>query len=392
MKRWPTKLFLSVCDIQGGTQPPKSTFKYKPTDGFIRLIQIRDFDSDEDLTFVPANMKLKRCVESDVMIARYGASLGRILRGKAGAYNVALVKTLPDESQLTKGFLYYWLSSPSFQEYLAKVGNRAAQAGFNKNDLARIEIPVPPLAEQERIAGLLDEANELRKLRARADHRTRALLSGLFHKMFGDPMENPRWPVQPVSSFVSELQGGRNVNPAGADEASSRFRVLKVSAVTWGEFQPDESKPVPADYEPPSLHLVRTGDLLFSRANTTELVGATSYVFDTPPNLLLPDKLWRFVWKKSPIIEPLFIWWLLQTKSVRGELGQRATGTSGSMKNISKPKLMTLPVPIPPLQLQSQFAHLAIQIREFQAMQAGSRQRLDDLFKSMLHRAFNEGL
>jgi type I restriction enzyme S subunit len=204
---------------------------------------------------------------------------------------------------------------------------------------------------------LLDEADELRNLRAQADRRTAALLPALFHEMFGDPMDNPRgWPTHPVSSLVEELQGGRNVNPAGANEASGRFRVLKVSAVTWGEFRPRESKPVPTDYEPPGSHFVRAGDLLFSRANTTELVAATSYVFETPPNLLLPDKLWRFVWKEPRTVEPLFVWWLFQAGSVRRELGQRATGTGGSMKNISKPKVMTLEVPVPPLPLQKEFA------------------------------------
>jgi type I restriction enzyme S subunit len=129
--------------------------------------------------------------------------------------------------------------------------------------------------------------------------------------------------------------------------------------------------------------------LLFSRANTTELVAATSYVFDTPPNLLLPDKLWRFVWRQPQVIAPLFVWWLFQAPSVRRELGQRATGTGGSMKNISKPKVLSLEVPLPPLALQTKFAQHVTEIRELEAGQATSRARLDALFQSMLHRAFN---
>jgi type I restriction enzyme S subunit len=229
----------------------------------------------------------------------------------------------------------------------------------------------------------------LRKLRAQADRRTAALIPALFQEMFGDPDDNLRgWARCPVSSFVEELHGGRSVNPSGADEAAGRFRVLKISAVTWGEFNPEESKPVPAIYEPPESHFVRAGDLLFSRANTTELVAATSYVFDTPPNLLLPDKLWRFVWRQPQIVEPLFVWWLFQSPSVRRELGQRATGTGGSMKNISKPKVMSLEVPLPPLPLQKEFAVRVSEIRAMQAEQATSRRRLDDLFQSLLHRAF----
>lgn len=109
---------------------------------------------------------------------------------------------------------------------------------------------------------LLDEADELRKLRAKADKRTANLIPALFNDMFGDPVENIRgWPIQPVSSFVADLFGGRSVNPAGADEAEGRYRVLKISAVTRGDFRPEESKPVPVGYEPPKSHFVVAGDL-----------------------------------------------------------------------------------------------------------------------------------
>jgi type I restriction enzyme S subunit len=139
-------------------------------------------------------------------------------------------------------------------------------------------------------------------------------------------------------------------------------------------------------------HFVRAGDLLFSRANTTELVGATSYVFETPPNLLLPDKLWRFIWKDIRTVEPLFVWWLFQASSVRRELGTLATGTGGSMKNISKPKVMTLKVPVPPFPLQKEFVQRMMEIREMENRQSFTQERLDDLFQSMLHRAFNGDL
>jgi type I restriction enzyme S subunit len=256
--------------------------------------------------------------------------------------------------------------------------------------LESILLPVPPLAEQERLVKLLDAANALRKLRTQADRRTADLIPALFYEMFGDPIRNERrWEVYPVSSFVSELYGGKNVNPAGADEAAGRFRVLKISAVTSGNFRPEESKPVPAAYEPPPQHIVRAGDLLFSRANTTELVAATSYVFEAPESLLLPDKLWRFVWKEPRLVEPLFIWWLFQSSSVRREFGRRATGSGGSMKNISKPKVMSLEVPLPPMVLQRKFASRVAEIRALEVEQAKSRSRLDNLFQSVLHRAFS---
>ena len=121
------------------------------------------------------------------------------------------------------------------------------------------------------------------------------------------------------------------------------------------------------------------GDLLFSRANTTELVGAVAYVTNCPPNLLLPDKLWRFVWKDEKAVHPLFIWYRFQTRLVRREIGNRATGTSGSMKNISKAKLFGIPTIIPPFQLQQKFADRITAVEEMQNGPKVSLTELDQL-------------
>jgi type I restriction enzyme, S subunit len=162
----------------------------------------------------------------------------------------------------------------------------------------------------------------------------------------------------PISHVVKELQGGRSILTDNANSKDTVYRVLKVSAVTWGEFRPCESKPVPAGYAPPPEHIVRAGDLLFSRANTTELVGAVVFVHSTPPNLLLSDKTWRFVWRDPSIVEPQYMRAVFQHPDIRTELGRLATGTSGSMKNISMPKLMALEVPLPSLREQQRIASI----------------------------------
>ena len=403
MKRWLTKPLGDVCEFVRG-------ISFKPTDlvgagsanslACFRTKNVQLALEADDLIHIPRSfVKTDRQLvqEGDALISTansnnlvgkccfvprldYPATLGGFIAG---------VRSNP--KQMRPRFLYYWLASPPIQERLRRLARQTTNiSNLPLTDVAKELAPVPPLVDQERIVKLLDEADELRMLRVQADRRTADLIPALFQEMFGDPDDNLRgWARCPVSSFVEELHGGRSVNPAGADEAAGRFRVLKISAVTWGEFNPEESKPVPAMYEPPESHFVRAGDLLFSRANTTELVAATSYVFDTPPNLLLPDKLWRFVWMQPQVVEPLFVWWLFQAPSVRRKLGQRATGTGGSMKNISKPKVMSLEVPLPPLPLQKEFAARVSEIRAVQAEQADSRRRLDDLFQSLLHRAFN---
>jgi type I restriction enzyme S subunit len=149
-----------------------------------------------------------------------------------------------------------------------------------------------------------------------------------------------------------------------------------------------ESKPVPDSYKPPKEHFAKRGDLLFSRANTTDLVGAVAYVENTPPNLLLPDKLWRFVWRKPSSIEPLFIWALFQTPTLRREIGRRATGTSGSMKNISQEKVFGIRTILPPTSLQREFARRVRVLERLKTTQRASLAELDALFATLQHRAF----
>ena len=135
-------IYLSdICDFQGGTQPPKEQWSTSLKDGYVRMLQIRDFTQSEkaEPEYVKYSTNLKMCKSDDVLIARYGASLGKILTGLSGAYNVAIMKTIPNENKITKSYLYYFLLSDSFQNMIKSVGSRAAQAGFNKEDLSLIK-------------------------------------------------------------------------------------------------------------------------------------------------------------------------------------------------------------------------------------------------------------
>ena len=154
-KNWCCFRFTSLIDIEGGTQPPKSQFINEYREGYIRLVQIRDFTSDKYIVFVPDTAKLKHFDEDDILIARYGASLGRICTGMSGAYNVALAKTIFPSNILNRKYVYWMLQSESFQAPLMGI-SRAAQAGFNKEDLSTLAMPLPPFSEQQRIVDRIE--------------------------------------------------------------------------------------------------------------------------------------------------------------------------------------------------------------------------------------------
>ena len=133
---------------------------------------------------------------------------------------------------------------------------------------------------------------------------------------------------------------------------------------------------------------MRDGDLLLSRKNTYELVGACAYVFETRPKLLLPDLIFRLRPQEGAPVEPVYLWGLLTNAAKRREVQTLAGGSAGSMPNISKARLKTLTIELPPLPLQREFAARVAEVRAMEAAQAESRRRLDALFQSLLHRAF----
>ncbi|CAG1016729.1 Putative DNA repair helicase RadD [Anaerolineales bacterium] len=237
----------------------------------------------------------------------------------------------------------------------------------------------------------INHAAGIRRLRRQALEKTRRLISALFVEMFGDPASNPKgWPMVEVGDVIAGFEGGKNL--LAVDVSSSAFKILKGSAVTSGYFKPWEAKPAPEGYAPPLSHFVRQGDLLFSCANTVDLVGATALVMEEPHNLLLPDKIWRFVWKEPSPVTPMYMLFLLQSAAMRQAMGKLATGTSDSMINISQGKLKCLPIPVPPLEIQKAFSNSAVEIASLITQQERSLAQAEALMHSLMDRYFGEAV
>ena len=131
-----------LMDYAGGSQPPASEFVSQYKDGYVRFVQIRDYETDNHITYIPISNKNKLCEEHDIMIARYGASLGRICFGINGAYNVALAKVFPKKDSYRE-YLRCYLTSREFYEGINSRGGRSAQAGFNQGDIDSFKILFP---------------------------------------------------------------------------------------------------------------------------------------------------------------------------------------------------------------------------------------------------------
>ena len=146
-------------DISGGSQPPKSKFIEREKEGYIRLFQIRDYGSNPQPIYIPLSTASKISQKGDILLARYGASLGKVFYAEYGAYNVALAKVIPlYESRLIfQKYIFLYYCSSIYQNEIVN-RSRCAQAGFNKEDLNSLLFPLPPLAEQYRIVEKYEKA------------------------------------------------------------------------------------------------------------------------------------------------------------------------------------------------------------------------------------------
>mgnify|MGYP003641422840 CR=1 FL=1 len=170
---WEWVPFGKILDFKGGSQPPKDHFIKEPKEGYVQLIQIRDLGEKPQPVYVPKDLVTKFCSTEDIMIGRYGASVGKVFWGKDGAYNVALIKILFDKENMDRVYLFHYFNSDLFQRILAGI-SRSAQAGFNKGNILPEPFPLPPLAEQHRIVQKIETLfTEVDELEAKLNRQTK---------------------------------------------------------------------------------------------------------------------------------------------------------------------------------------------------------------------------
>ena len=154
-----TESYSNVFEISGGSQPSKSYFVEAPQEGYVQLYQTRDYGNKPIPVYIPDKFATKKTKEGDILLARYGGSLGKVFIAHDGAYNVAMAKVIQiNPGTFLNRFVYYYHLSSEYQDFCRKVSNgRSAQAGFNKDDIATLSVNIFSIEEQRRIVDKLDE-------------------------------------------------------------------------------------------------------------------------------------------------------------------------------------------------------------------------------------------
>ena len=382
-----------ICDIQIGKTPSRSVPEY--WGGELPWVTISDFaagrivtTTQERITRIGAAKSGSKRIPRGTLLLSFKLSLGkRALSGCDLFTNEAIAALhVLDHDVADRDYLYWALGSIDYDRLV----DRAAKGKtLNKAKLKILKIPLPPLAEQKRIAAILDAADALRAKRREALAQLDTLLQSTFLDMFGDPVTNPMgWEIEGFDNWLDNIDSGWSPKCLNRKALIGEWGVLKLGAVTWCEFDDSDQKALPPSLAPRPELEVAPGDLLFTRKNTHDLVAAVAYVHKVRPRLMLSDLIFRLRLKSGIEIKPAFLWQLLIQPKQRQVIQKFAGGSAGSMPNISKTKLKTLKLIKPPLDLQHRFAAIVESVEQQKASQRTHLAELDTLFASLQSRAF----
>lgn len=355
-----------------------------------KIIRIQNLtDSAKPFNLTNRKVDPKYIVNPGDLLVSWSATLGVFeWSDKAPAVlNQHIFRVIPDENKVFKPFLKYALNRSVAS--MDRHTHGATMKHINRAEFLSTPIFLPTLPEQKRIAAILDKADAIRRKRQQAVKLTEELLRSVFLDMFGDPVTNPKgWESYPLGDVVQEIESGWSPVCEERPPADDEWGVLKLGAVTSCSYLDAESKALPAGTSArPDLE-VKTGDLLFTRKNTYNLVAATALVFDTKPKLMLSDLIFRLKLKDSSAVIPEYLWALLANSGKRKQVQSLAGGSSGSMPNISKSKLMEQLIEVPPMALQKKYADILHINRNARNKLEAASQKSDILFTSLLQRAF----
>jgi type I restriction enzyme S subunit len=275
-------------------------------------------------------------------------------------------------------WVYYLLQSFGLERF----SQGAGVPTLNRNLVHGEPIRVPPLPEQRRIAAILDQADALRAKRREALAQLDSLTQSIFIEMFGDPATNPKgWPIRRIGDLLESASYGTS-EKSGAD---GKFPVLRMNNLTrTGEIDLASLKYMDLPESEYERYLVKSGDVLFNRTNSAELVGKTA-IYRHTESVAYAGYLVRL--RANPNNDAEYIAGFLNSSYSKRMLRGMCKSIIG-MANINATEVQAMKIATPPTALQRQFGErIRAVVREKQTHRT-SLAKFDQLFASLQHRAF----
>ena len=325
--------------------------------------------------------------ESHVLYCKLRPYLNKVLiPDEIGIATTELIPLKPLPNLIRRDYLAYYLRSPGFLAYASQYVTGAKMPRVILDKFWEHRIPVPSLGEQERIVDILDQADRLRRLRAKADAIAARILPALFIRMFGDPATNPMgWPCRPLSDLAIKLSDG----PFGSNLKTSHYtqqgvRVVRLQNVGVGHFL-DEDKAfiTPDHFASLAKHRCVPGDVIVATLGVPNLRAC-----------VLPDNLPEALNKadciqmrpKHRLAVAEYVCWLLNASGTVGMAKRLIHGQTRT--RISMGLLKGLSVPIPRYELQLRFASYVKETNIYADMCGNLNGFLSRLWNLVAHASF----
>ena len=337
------------------------------------------------------NGGVARLSPGDIVFARTGATTGKSFLIKScpetAIFASYLIRVRPSDD-VVPGYLAHFFNTPSYWSQIALGARGAAQVGVNASTLKTLKVPLPPLDEQRRIAAILDAADSLRAKRRAALAKLDQLAQSIFIEMFGDA-ERQGWPITTVSELASSDNGAIRTGPFGSQLLHSEFvddgvAVLGIDNVVANEFRWAERRFITEHkYAELKRYTVKPGDVLITIMGTC---GRCTVVPDDIP-LAINTKHLCCITLDPRKCDPRFLHaYFLLHPLARRYLDQTAKGAI--MAGLNMGIIKDMPIAVPPLALQVEFAQRTALLDEFKTRARLSELKLNVLFRSLQHRAF----
>jgi len=357
-----------------------------------------NYDSVVTRRITKKNIEEKYLRPGDIILEKSGGSdkqpVGRVIYydGPEKTYlfnNFTGLLRVKDSNRWFPRYVFYSLFANYRKGGTREYENKTTGLHNLKVDayVSRYEVTDAVFDQQKEICERLDIITEVIRIRRQELQKLDELIKARFVEVFGNPITNPKgWDTYQLDDCLERIDNGKSIVCSNKPRVGNYPAVLKLSAATYGDYRPEENKALLDENQFVEGAEVHSGDLLFTRKNTPELVGMAAYVQETPEKLMMPDLIFRLV--TNDRMNPVFLWQLINCKEFRPIIQGISGGSAKSMSNISKDRLGKIEVICPPRQIQDQLVPFVHQVDKSKVAVQSALDEAQLLFDSLMQEYF----
>jgi len=374
------------CSVVSGGTPSRSKNEYWEN-GNIPWIKIGNIKSkyvneyDELITEQGLNNSSAKLLKKGTILYTIFATLGEVgILDIEACTNQAIAGINITNPRITTDYLYYYLKSK--KDYVNNIGRGVAQNNINLTTLKNFEIPLIDVDKQLNIVEILEKVERMICLKEKEIDDLDLLIKARFIEMFGRPfINNMNWESRQIKNVVNEVKYGTSKPSVENGE----YKYLRMNNLTYdGRFDLTDLKFISLDNDELEKCVVRKGDVLFNRTNSLDLIGKTAD-FDFDEDMVIAGYIIRIRLKET--IVPKFFSMYMNTDEVKLHLRTIAKGAV-NQANINAQELQGIPIYIPPIELQQQFADFVKQVDKSREEVKKSLEKTQQLYDSLMQEYF----